>query len=142
MGAGLSLIAVSRAARARRTARSSRCSPLDGSPLPSGAALYLSLPFAGGNSRSGFRHSRMSIVFSAECNHAFTWQAAGFFHSHKVVGQPAVSDASSVEATFTDGAVAGRRGRWADAGVRRTGEPTRHAERMLESACRLSARTI
>ena len=28
------------------------------------------------------------VVFSAECNHAMTWQAAGLFHSHRAVGQP------------------------------------------------------
>ena len=28
------------------------------------------------------------VVFSAECNHALTWQAVGLFHSHSAVGQP------------------------------------------------------
>ena len=28
------------------------------------------------------------VVFSAECNHAMTWQAVGLFHSHKAVNQP------------------------------------------------------
>ena len=27
------------------------------------------------------------VVFSAECNHAMTWQAVGLFHSHKAVNQ-------------------------------------------------------
>ena len=27
-------------------------------------------------------------VFSAECNHALSWQAVGIFHSHKAVNQP------------------------------------------------------
>ena len=28
------------------------------------------------------------VVFSAECNHALTWQSVGIFHSHKAVHQP------------------------------------------------------
>ena len=28
------------------------------------------------------------VVFSAECNHALTWQSVGIFHSHKAVNQP------------------------------------------------------
>ena len=28
------------------------------------------------------------VVFSAECNHAMTWQAAALFHSHRTSGQP------------------------------------------------------
>lgn len=28
------------------------------------------------------------VVFSAECNHALSWQSVGIFHSHKAVNQP------------------------------------------------------
>ena len=29
----------------------------------------------------------LHTVFSAECNHALTWQAVGIFHSHRHVNQ-------------------------------------------------------